>query len=74
MERLFGMTFNKQIEQLGDKKVIVMTDSELAALHADVGKTVQVGESAKRLTSEQKSRLMDDLLRRYDSAFRELAK
>ena len=68
------MTFNKQIEQLGDKKVIVMTDSELAALHADVGKTVQVGESAKRLTSEQKSRLMDDLLRRYDSAFRELAK
>lgn len=74
MERLFVMTFNKQIEQLGDKKVIVMTDSELAALHADVGKTVQVGESAKRLTSEQKSRLMDDLLRRYDSAFRELAK
>lgn len=64
----------KQIEEVDGKKVIVMTDSELAALHADVGATVRVGEGTKRLTTEEKSRLMDDLMNRYDSAFRELAK
>ena len=68
------MMIEKQIERIEGKKVIVMTDSELAALHVDVGQTVRVSDGSKRLTAEQKSHLMDDLMNRYDSAFRELAK
>lgn len=68
------MVIPKQIERLGDKAVIVMSESELAALNASIGTTVGVGKAPNRLTPEEKRRLMENLMVRYDSAFRELAK